>query len=258
LETELTALRQPAAGSDPILQAIGVESLHTRVLDAVGDGVAILDRDFKILYQNRVHRQGMGAHAGEYCHAAFHDRDRICDDCPAALTFEDGEIRTHGGHLTATSPPGRGSVFTSMLPATDQGPGAEDRNQKPVTGSGRILVMDDEEHVRKVAARMLARLGYETETATDGRNAVEAYRQAMAAGRPFAAVLMDLTIPGGMGGREAIKELLALDPQVKAIVSSGYANDPVMANHLRFGFTGVIPKPYDLAELGAMLRAVLS
>lgn len=123
--------------------------------------------------------------------------------------------------------------------------------------SRRILIMDDDKAVRKIAARMLCRLGYEAETVADGQTAIKIYQKALASGRPFSAVLMDLTIPGGMGGGEAIRELLALDPQTKGIVSSGHATDPIMVNYRQFGFTGVIPKPYDLNELRDIFREVL-
>jgi len=118
--------------------------------------------------------------------------------------------------------------------------------------------MDDEAIVRNVATKMLEHLGYETEAAADGEQAVALYAEARAAGRPFAAVVVDLTIPGGMGGVEALARLRELDAEVRVIVSSGYANDPIMANYEAHGFRAVAPKPYKLQELSAVLKAVLA
>jgi CheY-like chemotaxis protein len=117
--------------------------------------------------------------------------------------------------------------------------------------------MDDEEPIRDVARAMLSRLGYRVEVAADGEAAVERYRDALLAGDRFDAVLMDLTIPGGMGGKAAIKELLALDPGATAIVSSGYADAPVMAEFEQYGFKGVVPKPFTIAELSRLLQQVM-
>jgi CheY-like chemotaxis protein len=118
--------------------------------------------------------------------------------------------------------------------------------------------MDDEEAIRILLREMLLRLGYEVESASDGAEAIDLYRHAQEAGQPFAAVVMDLVVPGGMGGKEAISKLRALDPEVKAIVSSGYSNDPIMADFPHYGFCGVLPKPYQLSELSAVLQQVLT
>jgi len=114
--------------------------------------------------------------------------------------------------------------------------------------------MDDEEMILEVAGEMLEHLGYEVAFAKDGNEAVELYRQAKEAGNPFAAVIMDLTIPGGMGGREAIKRFMELDPNVKAIVSSGYSTDPIMADFKKYGFCGVVTKPFKIKELSEVLQ----
>ena len=118
--------------------------------------------------------------------------------------------------------------------------------------------MDDEPVVRQVVARMLAVLGYEVQTATEGSAAVELFRDAIAGGTPFDAVILDLTVPGGMGGAETIGRLRAIDPQVRAIVSSGYSSDPVMSNYRDFGFSNVITKPFQASGLSLVLRQVLS
>ena len=122
---------------------------------------------------------------------------------------------------------------------------------------GKVLVLDDEEIVREVSGEMLELLGYEAEFAADGTEAIEKYREAMDSPDPFKMVIMDLTIPGGMGGKEAIKELLAIDPEVKAVVSSGYSKDPVMADFKQYGFKGVICKPYSLDEFSTVIKGVL-
>ena len=125
-----------------------------------------------------------------------------------------------------------------------------------LVGKGKILVMDDEEMVREVLGRMLARLGYEAEFARDGGEAIEMFVQAQGSEQAFAAVILDLTVPGGMGGKETMTRLLEIDPQVKAIVSSGYSDDPIMADFQKYGFRGVIAKPFRISELGRILQEV--
>jgi len=125
------------------------------------------------------------------------------------------------------------------------------------TGNGKILIMDDEEIIREVAGEMLKHFGYEVEFAKDGAEALEKYANAMKSGTSFDAVIMDLTIPGGIGGKEAVKKLIEIDPDVKAIVSSGYSSDPVMTNFRQHGFAGIITKPYQVSELSEQVKNVL-
>jgi PAS domain S-box-containing protein len=165
-------------------------------------------------------------------------------------------VKQHGGHIRVDSEVGKGTTFSVYLPASGRAlPPPESAARSPEAGNGRILVMDDESMVREIAAAMLRELGYEVESAADGAAAIALYVQARAQGRPFSAVIMDITIPGGIGGKEAIRELLAIDPGVRALVSSGYSNDPVMADFAEYGFCAVIPKPYRLADLAAALKA---
>ena len=117
--------------------------------------------------------------------------------------------------------------------------------------------MDDDLMVRQIGGRVLRHLGHTCEFATDGEEAIRMHQAAVAAGAPFDLVIMDLTIPGGMGGKEAIEELRRITPDVKAIVSSGYANDPIMADFTAHGFCGVVAKPWDTRELGDTIARVM-
>jgi CheY-like chemotaxis protein len=153
---------------------------------------------------------------------------------------------------------GKGTTFYVYLPALEQDRMADHNAEMDVVhGSGRILVMDDEEVVREIAQAMLIELGYMVECAKNGSEAVDIYRKRMEEGTPFSAVIMDLTIPGGMGGKEAINLLLKNDPNVKAIVSSGYSTDPVMASYRDYGFVAVLSKPYLLQEMSTILQDCL-
>ena len=167
-------------------------------------------------------------------------------------------IRQHGGNIFAESELGKGTTFTLYLPASISGKAKKGANElKLFTGTGRILLMDDEEDVRRTTGDVLKRLGYTVEFAEDGATAVELYQKMRLAGTPFDAVIMDLTIPGGMGGKETLTKLLEVDPDVKAIVSSGYSNDPIMADYRTYGFRGVVTKPYRIKDLAETLHTVL-
>ena len=167
-------------------------------------------------------------------------------------------VRKHDGLIEADSKAEAGATFHVYLPASAQtmSPERADANP-PRTGQGRVLVMDDEPDILNFSHVALKKLGYQAELARDGTEAIRRYRDAREAGQPFSAVIMDLTIPGGMGGKEAIKHLLELDPQARAIVSSGYSNDPVMAEFRSYGFRGVVAKPYEIGELARALREVI-
>ena len=167
-------------------------------------------------------------------------------------------MKNHEGHISLQSEKGQGTTFTLFLPALVPGkPAEEPVEDKIFSGRGKVLFMDDEELIRDLAVQILQKLGFAPHLARDGREAVDLYKKAREAGEPFAAVIMDLTIPGGMGGGEAMEKLLAIDPAVTAIVSSGYANDPIMANYAQFGFKGVVPKPFTVQQLSRALYQVL-
>ncbi len=167
-------------------------------------------------------------------------------------------IKKHDGHITVKSRLGKGTTFTFYLPAIEQSekevlPEEESRQAR----TGKILVMDDEEMVLEIAGQVIEYLGYQVELVRDGEELISCYVDAMQNGQPFSAVIVDLTIPGGMGGKEAVEKLLEIDPDVRAIVSSGYSNDPIMANYKEYGFTGVVSKPYHIKELKRVLEKVL-
>lgn len=167
-------------------------------------------------------------------------------------------VKKHGGHISVHSRVGTGTIFDVYLPASDKGGALRSVASKEIVpGSGRILVMDDQEMIRDTVGAILTAAGYEVEFACDGREAVEMYARAASSPRPFDLVVMDLTIPGGMGGKEAIKALRSLYPGVKAIVSSGYSSDPVMSDHGKYGFDGMIIKPYTTYSLTEIVSAVI-
>jgi signal transduction histidine kinase/ActR/RegA family two-component response regulator len=162
-------------------------------------------------------------------------------------------VLKHDGHIEVTSPPGAGATFSVHLPLLDRG--AADAAERapaappPLLAARRVLVLDDEEPVRRLVRRLLEPQGCDVVEACDGQEAVDRYGEALAAGRPFDAVLMDLTIPGGMGGLEAFLRIRALDPDVAAVVSSGYSTDPVMSDWQARGFRGALAKPYVAGAL---------
>lgn len=170
-------------------------------------------------------------------------------------------INRHGGHIGASSIVGKGTTFTIFLPSLGE------LNSKyqtdistPAIGEhkgGSILVMDDEEIIRDIASAILTYLGYKVTTCASGEKAVELYKTSMEAGIPFLTVIMDLTIPGGLGGKEAAEQILTLFPKARLIVSSGYSNDSIMSSYKEYGFSGAITKPYNIHEVKQVLSSLL-
>ncbi|MDH5700385.1 MAG: ATP-binding protein, partial [Nitrospirota bacterium] len=167
-------------------------------------------------------------------------------------------VRNHGGVLAVKSVLGKGSTFSLFLPAIPILEIAQEMPERRVKiGQGKILIMDDEIQIRKVLGEMVETCGYSYQTAKDGEEALRDFCEAREIGSPFSAVILDLTIPGGLGGKEVIRRLLTIDPQVKAIVVSGYSNDPVLANYQEYGFKGRAAKPFNLVDLSVVLHSVL-
>lgn len=163
-------------------------------------------------------------------------------------------VSNHDGRVTAASEPGKGTSINVLLPATGRSPGEEAQKAAAVVkGSGRVLVLDDEEIVRKAVRRMLKELGYDCEATEDGSETLRRYREEAQAGRPFDAVILDLTIPGGLGGKDTGEALRREYPGAVIIVSSGYSEEPVMADFKAHGFNAVLPKPYRYEDLAQTL-----
>ena len=186
-------------------------------------------------------------------------------------------IKKHNGYIKAESQVGVGTTFHIYLPASEKeiltvegvegvegveevavAEGVEGPEKKKLhPGQGKILVMDDQQLVRNTVGRILTHLGYEVGFAANGTEAIELYKKAKESGLAFDAVILDLTIPGGMGGKETIQKLLEIDPYVKSIVSSCYCNDPIMSEHQKYGFKGVVTKPYEMKDLREILYKVI-
>ncbi len=242
--------------ADQAMPRGGIVTITARNLAAGGDLPHGLARDCVAI---EVRDTGVGI--------PTQDLDRIFD--PYFTTKEGGSglglatsysiIRNHGGEITVRSEPGKGSVFTILLPASALEPEDQAGRDAP-NGSrrGRVLVMDDEDIVRTVAGELLRELGHDAEFAAHGEAAIERYQEAKNGGRPYDLVILDLTIRGGMGGLETLGRLRKIDPNVKAVVSSGYSDDEVVSDYRKHGFTAFLKKPYDLFALREMLDANLS
>ena len=168
-------------------------------------------------------------------------------------------VTRHDGHIEVKSEPGKGTrveVYLPALPAESPGPGAAPA-PVPESRPGRILLMDDDEILRNIGKEVLEDAGMEVELADDGTAALKAYTEARERGDPFDVVILDLTIPGGMGGKEACERLRQFDPDVKTVVSSGYSDDAVMAHPEQHGFNGVVSKPYDVDEMIAIMQNLI-
>jgi len=176
-------------------------------------------------------------------------------------------IKKHDGYITVESELGAGTTFHIYLPVSQKKAQQEPILDKAKVSSveetsiickGKILIMDDDDVIRLVTTQILKNIKYEVEAARDGAEAIELYKKAFDSTKSFDAIIMDLTIPGGMGGKEAVKKLLEIDPKAKAIVSSGYANDPILSDFKEYGFRDVLNKPYEIDELNEILQKVIT
>ncbi len=178
------------------------------------------------------------------------------------LSIANSIIEKHGGVIGVATEAGQGACFsiympasaTSIMPARNEDTCPMNMN---CAHTGRILVMDDEEMIRNLAGNILKRLGYEPAFAQNGEEAIALYQEALSDGAPFDAVILDLTVKGGLGGKETIQKLVAIDPAVRGIVSSGYANDPGVTNYRDYGFCAVVAKPYRIKEISDQLERLL-
>ena len=224
----------------------------------IGSGLPLMEGNYvRVIVAD--HGSGISAEHLEKIFDPFFTTKKTGSGLGLATSFS--IARNHGGHLSVESEPGSGSTFYLYLPASTQTAAPKPARKvasKAVVGKARILVMDDEQGVREIAGRMLTHLGYaDIEFATDGAAAIKLYKAAMKSGKPFTVAVLDLTIAGGMGGIETVQKLLKIDADVRAIVSSGYADDSAMAEYRGYGFSGMVAKPYTLEQLRKALQDVM-
>ncbi|MEW6429262.1 MAG: ATP-binding protein [Thermodesulfobacteriota bacterium] len=223
------------AADDPILAGLGCNHAIRVDINDTGCGIPedLLGRIFDPYFTTKEQGSGLGL---AICHSI---------------------IGKHGGRISVESTPGVGTTFHIVLPALAAA-GASAKSQTaavaPSAPRGRILFMDDEEMLQRMVAAMLARLGHQMTAAAGGKQAIDLYAEALAGGEPYSLVIMDLTIPGGMGGKEAVRKILELDSSARVVVASGYATDPIMANFRDYGFVDAINKPFGMAELQGLLQ----
>ncbi|NTV50352.1 MAG: PAS domain S-box protein [Geobacteraceae bacterium] len=170
-------------------------------------------------------------------------------------------VSRHGGHIAVSSITGKGTTFTIHLPSIGETYAKRQTSSAAQTirndKGGSILVMDDEKMIRDMTTEMLEYIGYKVTTCENGAEAITLYKTASESGAAFSAVIMDLTIPGGMGGKETAEQILAFDPMACLLVSSGYSNDPIMSDYSTYGFSAAVAKPYKIIELGQLLSAIV-
>lgn len=209
-----------------------------------GEGISevIMDRIFEPYFttKQRGARKGMGL----------------------GLTLVHSIIKKHGGYIYVESEKGKGSTFSFFIPASEAEPKHEQMGREPkekgykTKEKKRVLLMDDEPMIRSVAKEMLLHMGYDVELAKNGEEVIEVFQKAREQNMDFDIMILDLTVKGGMGGKETIREIKRIDPSALAIVTSGYSNDPVLNNYKEFGFSGAIKKPFTISSLKAEIERV--
>jgi signal transduction histidine kinase/ActR/RegA family two-component response regulator len=259
---------------DPGQIAQVAHNLVINAKQAMQDGGEIVIRAENVIMDQQ-HARSLFINPGPYILVCFKDTGmgisenlipKIFD--PFFTTKENGSglglfstyliVRNHHGTITVESQVGKGTSFFVYLPAVINKNFLENTKSDTILfGSGRILLMDDDDLVRNMAKAMIQTLGYEVTLAAKGEEAVELYRKAKEINQPYQAVILDLTIPGGKGGKQTIQELLAYDHNVRAIVSSGYSNDPILANYQEFGFKACVAKPYRIQDLSKTLKDLI-
>jgi CheY-like chemotaxis protein len=168
-------------------------------------------------------------------------------------------INKHSGYISVESNQGDGTIFTIYLPRSKNEVGEGNTDQdKIICGKGNVLIMDDDEVIRELEGEMLKSIGYDVAFAKEGKEALDLYLKAMNSGEPFDAVIIDLTVPGGMGARESIQKFNEIDSKAKCIVASGYVNDAVMIDYDLYGFSGSISKPFEMVQLSNLLHNIIN
>ena len=228
--------------SQPRFDQLGARFLHTGnyikiIIEDSGIGIPseMLDKVFDPYFSTKKEGSGLGL---AICHSI---------------------IKSHHGHISVKSD-SDSTTFTIYLPASksQQSLASEDEEEIQPHTNARILIMDDQKIVRETIKSMLTHLGHESIMAADGKETVELYRDSLASQNSIDLIIMDLTIPGGMGGEEAVKEILNIDPEARVIVSSGYSTNPVMANYSQYGFRAAVIKPFKLDEFRRAIDQALS
>lgn len=265
IDDNLWAAEVDAGQISQVIQNLVINAVH-----AMPEGGTITIRSQNI-QSNSTRAAVLPLKAGTYVKISVRDhgcgitedvRDKIFD--PFYTTKQEGSglglsvvhsiVSKHGGYIDVQSEPGKFTEFSVFLPALGNVPNKVNKSATQKSESmatGRILVMDDEEFIREILSEILINLGYEVTAVNDGQQVLEKYQQ-----QDFSLVIMDLTIPGGLGGRETIKLLRKFDPQVKAVVSSGYSNDPVVAEYEKYGFCGYLNKPYIIKDITRLLEKI--
>ena len=227
-------------------------------IPASSQGAFPMDKQDHIRITIKDHGPGISADIIEKIYDPFFSTKE--EGSGLGLTVTHSIIRKHSGLIEVSSEPDSGTTFTIRLPASSKKTSsAISRTPSAhVSGQGRILIMDDEEMILIIVADMVEQLGFQATTCHDGSELLKLYQESLDQGEAPVAVIMDLTIPGGMGGKEAMQELLKLHATAQVIVSSGYSNNPVMANYRDYGFKATISKPYNFDQLSAVLHRLLS